>query len=466
MINRAGVFLLLFFSTANIYSQDLSGLKAMEIPQQLVLPQQDLLLKKIEDFKVLHGNVWEVYSDRTFNKTYTKPGGGSVFKSLQYLDKYYVAEVKKKYLHIVKDAFLRNNRTFSDSAEDYGWISLNKLLVWNHCLVDANQNNERGFIFYNADTKVYFKNENSNSGVIPDNFQIVYIFKKDNEKLLIGKSIRLSAKKLLIDESIIGWVNKDLVTLFPSNTFAEPCDEKIYGNEKLPKNIYNPVFLDKRSLIKALVKNKYNLTKILYKRNNNYEKFPPVVLRFPIISMVDTIATLLCYYPELNKNNPGEFNSFLEKTNAFYEGYCNVPIIKNGLSYNRVVLLDKSQLTRLISDINFLLILLTTEQDSDNVQEALKKHFDKSTKKGISISNDSFNFSILFEREYGILSNHLFQSLPLETLFSSSEIKEQYISKLKEKIRLLKKIFNNSDSDRLFISNNNQYYWIPGDYIP
>ena len=113
---------ILTFSFSVVVSQSFSGKKVLDIPQKFVLPNGDQNIE--DDEKLLSGNVWEVFSDRTYNKTTNKPGGGGVFKVLQYLDKYYVIDVKKRYLHIVKDPEINTGGILSNQSEDFGWISM------------------------------------------------------------------------------------------------------------------------------------------------------------------------------------------------------------------------------------------------------------------------------------------------------------------------------------------------------
>jgi hypothetical protein len=460
LLGLIGFFIVVTFS---VKGQKPEGRKALDIPQQLILPERDINLFKLKYSESLAGNIWEVYSDRTINKTYTKPGGGSPYKFLQYLDKYFVVEVKKKYLRIVKDDSLGSDGVFSKYAEDYGWISSENLLVWSHCLVDEKKQNIRLFIFNTKNTGIYFAGKNSSGQQEPKTFQIVYLFKEGNDKYLIGKSVRLPASKKQIDDHIIGWVDKEIVKSFPSNTFAEP---NIYG-EKISETILNPVFSDKRSLQKAFNKGKINEDKILFKVDaGGAFELPPVFFRFPVISLDDSTAEVLCYNPGLMEKKVGLFDPALEK-NRFYEGYCNISTDSNLMSYHEVMLLSKVKMAELLGDIDFLIKILSNEQDEPVITQEIGERFPLFAEdQDEDTPGQQINVSKLFQRKYDCLSTGKLDTPVLNLILSDNIAKREYIDALKKKIRELSFIYNNTDSDRFFVSNGTNYYWIDCRFLP
>src|ERR1039457_70327 len=117
---RFFVFILCFTTTVfPVFSQKIMNLPAKYLKQHRGVSN---------DTNAIQIKSWSVYSDRPNNKTVTDLKSKAAFKTLDFLDKYYVTELVGDYIHIYKDesnSFL--DQRLGPNAEDHGWINLNQV---------------------------------------------------------------------------------------------------------------------------------------------------------------------------------------------------------------------------------------------------------------------------------------------------------------------------------------------------
>lgn len=456
--------LLLIFFISIGYSQSLKGLKALDIPQKFVLPNGDPILEK--EVEHLPGNIWEVFSDRTYNKTTERPGGGDVIKVLQYLERFYVVETKKKYIHIVKDPEINSDGSFSHLSEDFGWIDMEKMLLWRHCIVDESGRNKRVFIFKNEETDSYFEKNVNDHNNATNNFQVLYVFKEGNNSSLLVKQIRLNGYKNEIDTQIIGWVDNEKIYRFSSNIFAEPIlinSISLNLNKETPSESHY-VFFDKKNVKRAILKNDINLSKVLWSLGSK-DEITAHQFRFPIISIQDSIAKVLVYFPHKSFQF-GNYSSEIEEINEFYDGYCSMSQTNKKLSYIKALLFNKIELANLLELFD---VLLSYKRENSNDSIALARRFRDFFNIHNSVSNSMIlgtSFNDLLQKKYGCSSNTFSSRSIKEIFFSNTESKENYYMVLKENFRALNLIYNDITPNRSFLSNGNYYYWILCEYMP
>jgi len=240
MLNRdilVFLFIVCLFHGHFVFGQGKTNSIVEFIPQKFVVPVEDVNLIKTNT--VLDGNIWEVFSDRNYNTTQVSPSKSNMFKTLSYLDQYYVVQSHKEHLHIIKDDSLSETGEVSDFAEDYGWIHASKLLLWKHCITDQYGRDKRVFMFKGKQTNDFF--EDSDKSQQPIYFQVLYVYKEENDRFLLSRSSRLTGDSLQLKENILGWVNKALVYSWDDNTFVQPeaINKEVTGQKR---TIYYPVF--------------------------------------------------------------------------------------------------------------------------------------------------------------------------------------------------------------------------------
>jgi len=102
------------------------SLKILDIPGQM---NSHVVDEDALDFgDPLPGRPWYVFSDRSNNQTFTRPGGGSPNAVLDFMEKFWVVEKEGGWLHLAKDE-QSVGLNLSNNFTDYGWIQLDKLLL-------------------------------------------------------------------------------------------------------------------------------------------------------------------------------------------------------------------------------------------------------------------------------------------------------------------------------------------------
>ncbi|RFZ92272.1 VWA domain-containing protein [Mucilaginibacter conchicola] len=173
---------------------------------------------------------WIVFSDREENFTTTAPGGSLVMKKIKFMEPFYVSESRNGYIKLIKyQAGMVQGRKLTNkkAAQSYGWISKNKMLLWQSAYVSsasgypekaitivsgANALNNPD-VYYDRTDSLYVYNtpelEHKKTKVALN--QLLYVFKKsaDGKTLLIGSDPQLVADSAA--HSVFGWVPADAV---------------------------------------------------------------------------------------------------------------------------------------------------------------------------------------------------------------------------------------------------------------
>jgi hypothetical protein len=426
------------------------------IPQKFVVPVKDVNILKTN--AVLDGNIWEVFSDRNYNTTQVSLSKSNMFKTLSYLDQYYVVEYHKEYLHIIKDDSLSETGEVSDFAEDYGWIHASKLLLWKHCLTDHYGRDRRVFMFKGKKTNDFFDDSDKNQQ--PSYFQVLYVYKEENDRFLLSRSSRLTGDSLQLKENILGWVNKELVYSWDDNTFVQPeaINTEVTGQER---TIYYPIFSGGGGVKTLSKKSKIKSEQVIWKMNQpevwDYNNF-----RFPLISKKDYIGQVDFVFDFEQTTS----QSLVLDRLPFISGYCLIDGSDKAVSFKTVVLLSKNQLSELLIIYEKLLSLLQDEERS--YQTALKlteifSHANFLTTEKIETAT-LYN---LFEWKYGLSAVKKSIEPPFYRIVNLSA-KENYelISRLEDAHKLIDSLFLQQSSINSFYSNSTVYYWVPLDHFP
>jgi hypothetical protein len=94
---------------------------------------QEYVVAKIkrDDFDKQTTMVWQVYSDRANNKTYTEPNSSSTIHStLSFMEQCNIAEIRNGFALLYKSNYA--GKEIKD-AKCFGWISVDNLLMWEEC---------------------------------------------------------------------------------------------------------------------------------------------------------------------------------------------------------------------------------------------------------------------------------------------------------------------------------------------
>jgi hypothetical protein len=173
---------------------------------------------------------WIVFSDREENYTYTAPGGSLVMKKIKFMEPFYVSSVHNGYVKLIKyqPGIIQGRKlTNKKAAQSYGWISKDKVLLWQSAYVSASSGYPEKAItlvsgkgpltspatYYDRTDSLYVFNSpemQHQKGKLALH-QLLYIFKKspDGRTLLVGSEPQLIADSAA--RSVYGWVPADAI---------------------------------------------------------------------------------------------------------------------------------------------------------------------------------------------------------------------------------------------------------------
>lgn len=173
---------------------------------------------------------WIVFSDRDENYTYTAPGGSLVMKKIKFMEPFYVSKEENGYIKLIKysQGIVQGRKLINKkAAQSYGWISKDKVLLWQSAFV----NPQTGYpqkaipivsgrgpltypgVYYDKSDSLYVftspEMERKKTKVALH--QLLYIFKKSRD----GKNVLVGSEGQLLPDSaaanIYGWVPADAV---------------------------------------------------------------------------------------------------------------------------------------------------------------------------------------------------------------------------------------------------------------
>ncbi|MBS7566726.1 VWA domain-containing protein [Mucilaginibacter sp. Bleaf8] len=173
---------------------------------------------------------WIVFSDRDENYTYTAPGGSLVMKKIKFMEPFYVSQESNGYLKLIKyqPGMVQGRKlTNKKAAQSYGWISKNKVLLWQAAYVNKASGHtqkavtmvsDKGALlnpdaYYDRSDSLYVYNSpdlSQKKSKVALN-QLLYIYKKspDGKTVLVGSDTQLIPDSAL--NSVYGWIPADAV---------------------------------------------------------------------------------------------------------------------------------------------------------------------------------------------------------------------------------------------------------------
>lgn len=348
--------------------------------------------------------IWEVFSDRNKNQTYTTPGGTKVMKTLKYLDWFFVGEVDGEYIHIYKDNNLAEQEMKpSLASKDYGWIHQDNLLLWRSCLYNEQdvskkavlmntikfatkaklEPGESKFVRFYDDPDMKEKNE-----YVCNVYQVFYIYKINYfpnstkpRSYLLGTTARFM--NYVEKDAVKGWVDAKRVTVWDHrvasipNTASEAISER---NSRKSKAI---VF----STIEAARKYRDNQQpppeSVVwdYDSCKSISQYGSYFSRFPILSNQD----------EINKTNQifkigsiGEVNTISGRKLTEFQWADTKELLNKGSDINR--------------NINMIFVIDGTKSMSPYFA-SVSEGIIESMKDLVSDKRNDFRFSVMIYRD-------------------------------------------------------------------
>ena len=239
-INLISILTILFIITSNIFAVNVVGEKPLNLPIKYQMPAADDELNidiSLVDSIGRMALPWEVCSDRDDNVTYLTKNGQKQFKTINYLDNFFVYKEDGEFVNIIKDNYL-NKTIFSENSEDYGWIKKSKLLLWSHGLVTEKGKINRKAMILNTVNHLKGEDVNDTPDIVkfrkgPEQkahltgeesqlFQFFYIYKisENGKSVLLGKNSFFGPTT--VKKVIKGWVPRSRAIFWFNRLAVEP----------------------------------------------------------------------------------------------------------------------------------------------------------------------------------------------------------------------------------------------------
>jgi len=428
------------------------GQTKSEIPQKFIQPLENIDYS--DDKNVMEGTVWTVFSDRPYNKTYTKAKGSDVKFIIDFLSQFYVMDRKGNKLNIYK-----LHEESSDSLVDYGWIDMDNLLLWNYCLETENIIKIKSILVESPKTKKYFDIKTSNTST---NFDIFYVYKINDNSVLVGNKPSFAPNK--VKDCIIAWIPKDDLYIWRDAIAIEPifCNASIDVEFCIPEHIN--FFLDKRGAKKFAENFSFNKKSIL-NLSRIGKSWDGSQLRYPLTSLKENIAEVILLNDLHLKDNS------IEK--SFIPGY--VPIIGTNVNVSLF------NIRYLFSGIDFARIsvnlkILSSISDKTPLRkriyfswiEILKNEYFEKEEDELNNKTIGELHKYFFKKQITMpLNPDIMLSQLLDSALVSDQNIEDYYNKINVSYNKINKILNsNIDNNITFSSNGILYYWINSNTLP
>ena len=204
------------------------------------------------------GADWIVFSDRSDNPSYQAPGG-AMLKKMEFMEAFVVLgeDETGDYLRIVKyapDIISLNGGRLGKNANilDYGWAKKSTMLLWTKSLINKKTKfTIKGLTVHTKESlrnpKLYAgknrvklfsdpdqRNQNENGVNL---YQVLYIYKRTNNAVLIGKDFDFTHSRAQAKVYILGWVDKNLIRSWDQRLVLEPNFDEDAAIERRNKNI-------------------------------------------------------------------------------------------------------------------------------------------------------------------------------------------------------------------------------------
>ena len=243
---------------------------------------------------------WDVYSDRTENKTYSNPSSSSdVYGTLNFRQPLRIAKIEKGYALVYEEP--KKGVAYpliSSEAVSKGWVPMKNLLLWSSCPANSHGIYNKALIALNVDEikrlrnggsakaigkKYAAPNLNYEDGAIQTKMSFYFIMKTegsgDNQMFLLADQYKLGG--LTGFNNIYGWVRKTELV----NWNQRSCIEPEYNSETVAKFVQNNVAV--KIYIEDDLQNDINEWTYGFKFEENKKdlyRMPASILRYPILN--------------------------------------------------------------------------------------------------------------------------------------------------------------------------------------
>ena len=425
----------------------------MDVPQKFILPLDNVDYK--EDTSVMKGSDWVVYSDRQYNKTYTKANGNDVKYIIDFLARFVVGDRDGRYLNIYKYDSIK------DGFIDYGWIDMDNLLLWNHALISPSEVNIKAIIVKNNKNRDLFQNQLSDTAM---NFAIFHVYKYLNNSVLIGRRPNFFNSDSDIGNCIVTWIPTENIWIWKAISAIEPvfCTSTPETELQCKPSVLR-IYSDRKSVKKFRKNYSFSKNQLLsIDRADDY--WTSVKMRFPLIAVnKDNIAEVVLLnklHVTSTKNQDGILTGFTPIDDK----------LNKKVFFNEVLLYSSKD----IAKINTLLSALSNTFGSNVRQQIYEVWFKILEDKYYGVPKESLLtmkmssiHNVFFHKQLNIYLN---ENIRLGQLLDSNFVSEKeiisYVTDIKESHNHILNMLNEKNYKSVFLSNGVLYYWIDSKMLP
>lgn len=490
-MRRLNIIILSCFCIFPVYGQKPAG-RVLEKPAKYNLPFQDQEISPATE--VLPFQSWMVYSDRANNVTFTAPAGGMVKTTASFMEAFYVLEERDDFLRLVKDPAIQG-LSLSRKAVDYGWISKENLLLWQHCLVTSKGN-------LSCKALLSTSSVHSNNAVkatiifrdqpLPEGKAIIehpclpfyFIYKTTATAMLLGEEENFYAQQEGNKPVITGWVANSNIIFWGNAIALEPnWEEKAVAERK--KGAPARFFTDFESARNYQRKKKAPRDKVIWENDLLGERPAGTWFRFPIIRVRDaadhniwlTTGVAGAKTRLINcRNDYSGAGEELSSDGLLTFTMAMAPMKIAGQSeplFKYVLLLSRYELHNLWASLKKLSEAQNAGDPRHKMHQVWLDLLKTNTNETMDSNFEELHLQKINESVFGLPGNSvLLTKLRLKDildnrLFPDEKLKE-YSESILSKEREVRQIYNQDLKDYPygFRSNGKPYYWIAADLLP
>jgi hypothetical protein len=302
------ILILSFINYLNIYSQSLGSIKACGLPDIFYRPVYGI---DISSPCTIWNRYWLVYSDRDKNITFISPGGTFVKDTLNFMEKFLVAESRGTFIHIYKENQSTVWPQISPTAVDYGWISKDRMLLWQHCLRNVSSLIDKKAMILSTfegttniqadDQAITYKKDPElklSSNRKSRLFEILFVYKQTDDAVLLGENMEMRGNEVDVLSSMRGWVPVESVTFWDHRITLEPNWEQAAAQERIDQDVKPAIFIDERAAIDYQKGIKVDPAFIVWENDPGAKRNIGQWRRFPIL---DTRSSDILYTGVMGK---------------------------------------------------------------------------------------------------------------------------------------------------------------------
>jgi len=266
---------------------------------------QDWVIAKIKnnDFGTANTLVWQVYSDRANNQTYTESNNSSAAHStLGFMEQLNIAEIRNDFALLYKSNEISNDLKISKDAQCFGWIPIDNLLLWQETPKTHSKIYQKALVIHDpikhgttAEKNPSFflepdKKAEINSSQRAEEFDIMFVLKTANvgnsKYYLLSRDVLTGSSM----QSVYGWVSEEYITEWDQRLLLEPTYNPQTVTHYKSKNMYPTVFYEMDDAREFWTNEKTQNP--LWKYNDfSTKRMKTNMMRFPILT-VETAADI------------------------------------------------------------------------------------------------------------------------------------------------------------------------------